>query len=180
MPILSALDLDFGISRKRPRPAGIALLALGGFAAAFAGLQAMASYADWQSEKTANDALVSRMQRIHGDGYGMAKASAAELQGFRNAALIRNQLRTPWPELLKLLESAPVENVALISVEPVAARGQLRLSAEARNIPTMLDYLAFLQRQRALTQVVLMSHQVQRQTPGSPVRFQIQAQWGEQ
>jgi Tfp pilus assembly protein PilN len=180
MQAFSFLDMDFGGQHSRPRPAGAVLLAAGTLAVVYALAQAFSSYIAWQSEKAANDALVARMPRVQDAGQAMYKASPAELQGFRNAALVRSQLHTPWPNLLKLLEAVPMENIAVLSVEPVAARRQLRLSAEAKNIPTMLDYLAFLQRQPALRHVTLMSHQVQQQAPGSPVRFQIQAQWGEQ
>jgi hypothetical protein len=42
----------------------------------------------------------------------------------------------------------------------------------------MLSYLGALQRDDRLNTVVLVSHQVQAQTPGTPVRFQVQAGWG--
>ena len=42
----------------------------------------------------------------------------------------------------------------------------------------MLDYVAALQADRRLSQVVLVSHQVQTQAVGKPVRFQMQSAWG--
>jgi Tfp pilus assembly protein PilN len=69
--------------------------------------------------------------------------------------------------------------VALLAVEPSAARRSVRLSAEARDAQAMLAWLQALQRDARLAQVLLVSHQVQTQTPGTPVRFQIQASWAE-
>ena len=38
---------------------------------------------------------------------------------------------------------------------------------------------AALQHDPRLSSVVLVSHQVQAQAPGTPIRFQVQAQWGD-
>ncbi len=86
-------------------------------------------------------------------------------------------LNTPWVDLLGALEAAPTQAVALLSVEPSAARRSVRLTAEGRDAKAMLAYLGALQRDTRLAQVVLIAHQVQLQSPGTPVRFQIQAQW---
>lgn len=180
MPAFSFLDLDFGSRRHPPRPASVVFLAATAFAAVYTLAPAVSAYRTWQTEKAAHDALAARIRRASNAGSGVAKASPRELQQFHDAMLVSSRLRAPWPDLLKVLESVPMEDIALLSVEPLAARGQLRLSAEAKNMAAMLGYLAFLQAQPALRHATLVSHQVQRQTPGSPVRFQIQAQWGGQ
>jgi Tfp pilus assembly protein PilN len=59
------------------------------------------------------------------------------------------------------------------------AKRSVRLTAEARDDTEMLAYLAALQQDPQLSSVILASHQVQSQAPGTPVRFQIQASWGE-
>jgi Tfp pilus assembly protein PilN len=89
--------------------------------------------------------------------------------------LVAQNLMTPWADLL---ESPPNRSVALLSVEPSVTKHSIRLTAEARNPQDMLAYLDALQRDTRLSTVVLVSHQVQAQSPGSPVRFQIQAGWG--
>lgn len=180
MKAYAPLDLDFGTGWRRPRRVGIALLAAGGAAAIFAVTHAGFAYRDWQSEKARHDALLSRMQLQQGADQKLAVATPFQKAGFRNAAQIASQLRTPWPNLLKLLETVPMDQVALLSVEPIASGRQLRLSAEAKNLDAMLTYLDFLQRQPMLRGVTLVSHQVQKQSAGAPVRFQLQAQWGDQ
>jgi Tfp pilus assembly protein PilN len=172
---LRYLDLDFGTSRKL-RPLGIILLAAGIVVSAYSVVQLDALYNAWQGEKGKIDLAISRERQLAAQVN--AAASPAELQRYRNAVLVTNRLRTPWEKLLKLLETVPVANVALLSIEPAAAHRQLRISAEARDLSAMLDYLSFLQHQSGLQQVTLTSHQVQRRSPGSPVRFQVQAEWG--
>lgn len=88
------------------------------------------------------------------------------------------RLSAPWADLLSALESAPA-NVALLLVEPSASKRSVLLTAEAARSADMLKYFKALQRDARLSDVVLVSHQVQQQVPGTPVRFQLRAQWGE-
>ncbi len=87
-------------------------------------------------------------------------------------------LTTPWAELLATLEQAPA-NVALLSVEPSVAKHSLALTAEAATQQDMFNYLRALQRDNRLARALLTSHQIQVQAPGAPLRFQIQASWGD-
>jgi Tfp pilus assembly protein PilN len=107
--------------------------------------------------------------------------SADPRQVARERALrdLTRGLSTPWADLFAALEAAPTQSVALLAIEPTVANRSVRLVAEARNSKAMLAYLAALQQDFRLTHVVLVSHQVQAQTPGTPVRFQIQALWAD-
>jgi Tfp pilus assembly protein PilN len=107
-----------------------------------------------------------------------AKTDAAALAKLRSAQSVARHLTTPWVDLLASLESAPQEAVALMSFEPSAAKQTVRLTAEAKDAKAMLAYLQALQHDARLASVVLTSHQVQAQAPGTPLRFQIQAGWG--
>jgi Tfp pilus assembly protein PilN len=101
-----------------------------------------------------------------------------EVMRTRAVRQVAQNLMTPWADLLESLEAAPTSSVALLSVEPSVAKRSIRLTAEARGSQDMLIYLAALQRDHRLSAVVLASHEVQAQSPGSPVRFQIHAGWG--
>ncbi|QCB45683.1 hypothetical protein [Hydrogenophaga sp. PAMC20947] len=90
---------------------------------------------------------------------------------------VRN-LNTPWTDLLAGLEKAP-NNVALLVLEPSAAKRSLSITAEAASPTQMLDYLAALQADGRFANVALVSHQLQAQAPGTPLRFQLRASWGE-
>lgn len=90
---------------------------------------------------------------------------------------VRN-LNTPWTDLLAGLEKAP-NNVALLVLEPSAAKRSLSITAEAATPTQMLDYMAALQADGRFSNVALVSHQLQAQAPGTPLRFQLRASWGE-
>jgi hypothetical protein len=178
MASLQKLDLDFSTERRKLPSIGLALLIAGAVASIYAGVQLSSAYGARKAQQTVYDAMVLRLHSVKNADQVGAKVTPAELQNFKNAAQIAGQLNTPWDRLLKVLESAPMEHVALLSVEPVASRRQLHLVGEAKDLATMLDYLSYLQDQPGLQRVILTSHQIQTQ-PGSPVRFQIQAHWEE-
>lgn len=109
---------------------------------------------------------------------GAAKPDPAYLAKVKSTQQVAKHLGAPWVDLLDALESAPQQSVALLAAEPSTSKQSFRLTAEARNLPAMLAYVAALQKDPRLVSVVLVSHQVQVQTPGQPVRFQVQAGWG--
>jgi Tfp pilus assembly protein PilN len=102
-----------------------------------------------------------------------------EQQRERAIQSITHGLATPWADLFAALEAAPTQAVALMAIEPTVANRSVRLTGEARDAQAMLGYLAALQHDVRLSQVVLVSHQVQAQAPGTPVRFAIQALWAD-
>ncbi|MEP7294943.1 MAG: hypothetical protein ABI702_02060 [Burkholderiales bacterium] len=108
-----------------------------------------------------------------------AKPDPRELAGTKAARQVADNLMTPWASLMSSLGSAATDSVGLLSVEPSVTKHSVRLTAEARDLHEMLVYVGTLQRDARLSSVVLVSHQVQAQAPGTPVRFQVQAAWGE-
>jgi Tfp pilus assembly protein PilN len=107
-----------------------------------------------------------------------AKPDPAYLARVKSAQQVAKSLTAPWAGLLDAIESAPQQSVALLAVEPSSAKQSFRLTAEARDAKAMLAYLQALQNDRRLVNVALVSHQVQVQAIGHPIRFQLQAGWG--
>lgn len=96
------------------------------------------------------------------------------------AQLVRKTVRsmaTPWSDLLAALENTPPD-VALLSVEPSASKRRVTLTAEAASTSQMVAYLRSMQADSRLSEVMLVSHQLQAQAPGTPLRFQLEANWG--
>ena len=89
-----------------------------------------------------------------------------------------HNMATPWAELLAALEATP-PTVALLAVEPSASKRSVTLTAEAASATQMLAYLHTLQADSRLHEVMLVSHQLQTQAPGTPLRFQLEGQWGD-
>jgi Tfp pilus assembly protein PilN len=91
---------------------------------------------------------------------------------------VSHGLETPWADLLASLETAPAD-VALLSVEPSAAKRSLLLTAETAGPKEMLNYLRALQTDPHFSNAALVSHQVQVQAPGTPLLFKLHATWGD-
>lgn len=106
------------------------------------------------------------------------RADPAELARVQFVRSTSRNLAAPWADLLVALENAP-SNVALLAVEPSAAKRSVSLTAEAASPIDMLKYLESLQNDPHLSNVLLVSHQLQVQAPGTPVRFQLRATWGD-
>lgn len=176
------LRLDFAPKPRRLSGPGLAVLLL----CAALLLAALWPVSQMLSSKAGLEASLARLQaqreaRARPAARPAARAVAsdpAERTRLRALRRVAQNLTTPWADVLESLEAAPNQAVALLSVEPSAAKRSIRITAEARDAQDMLAYLAALQQDTRLTSVVLLSHQVQAQAPGMPLRFQLQAGWG--
>ena len=93
----------------------------------------------------------------------------------KTAEAVVRQLTLPWAALIETLEAAAAKDVAVLQVQPEAQQRLLRISAEARNHGAMLQYLRNLSSARALSDVHLLTHQVQTDDPQKPLQFSLQA-----
>lgn len=173
------LNIDFAATSRRPARGARALLALGAVALAAGALHAW----DMSSEQRA---LADALAQLRRDSATLAAPQPLPRASDPRQAARERQLQdatralhTPWADLFAALEAAPTQAVALLSIEPSVANRSLRLAAEAGDPAAMLGYLAALQKDVRLAQVVLVSHQVQAQSPGTPVRFVIQGLWAD-
>ena len=171
------IDFDFAPAAHHRQPLGLALLGSGVLAALFGAFL-------WTEAWSAQVAQTHTLATLDNEEAIAASRSArptpatpGELANNRAALNVARGLQTPWSDLLTALESAPRNNVALLGIEPSIAKQMVRLTVEARDPGAMLDYLAALQADSRLSQVVLVSHQVQMQAAGQPIRFQMQAAW---
>jgi len=173
------LQLEFARGSRRVSWTGRALLLL---SLALLGY-GMVQLGDlWAAKAKAASALgeLDARNAVEVDGKARVnKPDPRQVASTRAARQVASTLMTPWAGLLTSLGSAPNQAVALLSVEPSATKHSVRLTAEARDLHDMLVYLGTLQRDVRLSSVVLVSHQVQIQAPGTPVRFLIQADWGD-
>ena len=174
---MSRIYLDFANSR---RPAGATqwLLFLLGIVAIAATIGWNRLY--WQprieaGEKQLNSvktALASRQPPT-------LKIEDAQLAAEWNRAIvIARELNLPWEKLFATFETEAERPVGILSLEPDVSKGELVLTAEARNFEEMLAYYRMLQQQENLSAVVLHTHQVNQQDREKPIRFRITAKWG--
>ena len=168
------LDLDLSMTRPRVSPIRRATLALGTAAAVGAALHLQSAFdarEHFAAEQSQLQAALNeaRGARVHAP-------TPAEVRTAKAAAAVLRELTVPWPALMATFEAAAGGTVALLAVEPASHRNEVRLTAEAKSSTAMLDYLDAL-RGGTLSEVTLVSHQVQAQTPGTPIRFQAKALW---
>lgn len=93
-----------------------------------------------------------------------------EMQRWRQLAL---QLNTPWAGLLDALEATTPDTVALVAIEPDAQQGNVRLTAEAKTLDTLLAYAAKLQTAQAFQDVTLIKHETNDQDASHPLRLSV-------
>ncbi|NWL77605.1 pilus assembly protein [Pseudomonas taiwanensis] len=106
---------------------------------------------------------------------GEEKARAASVAELRR---ITAQMNLPWDGLFAMLEAQSRKDVALLSLTPDARKGQLRISAEARDLPAMLAFHRDLEASDALSDVSLLNHEMVTEQAERPIRFNLLANWG--
>lgn len=162
---------------------GVVLLLAGAIGLAYGAVQLKNAFDAKTEQQTRINALNAKMQNLKDQALNSRnkkseKPDAQEASKVRAAQQAATELQMPWADLLTALETVPTQDIAVLSIEPSAASRSVKLIAEAKHPTAMLRYLEALQKDKRLNQVMLTQHQVQMQSPGSPVRFQLQAYWG--
>ncbi|MCY1274066.1 hypothetical protein D9M68_357880 [compost metagenome] len=106
---------------------------------------------------------------------GDEKVRAASLAEMRR---ITAQMNLPWDGLFAMLEAQSRKDIALLSLAPDARKGQLRIAAEARDLPAMLAFHRELEESDALSDVSLLNHEMVTEQAERPIRFNLLATWG--
>ena len=76
-----------------------------------------------------------------------------------------------------MLESMPRDNIALLALTPDARKGQVRISAEAKDLEAMLGFHRNLEASDELSDVSLLSHEIVANVAERPVQFNLSATW---
>jgi hypothetical protein len=93
----------------------------------------------------------------------------------KSAEAVVRQLTVPWASVVQAIEEASMRDVALLQLQPDADTRSLKLVVEARQREAMFEYLRRLGAARGLSDVHIVSHQVQRDDPQRPIQFSVQA-----
>ncbi|MHC6225776.1 PilN domain-containing protein [Pseudomonas sp. X10] len=173
---MRSLDLEF--QPRRDGPVAWLLLALG------IGLLALLLVArqQWQAEQAELEAQVHRLEQQLGrrSASSVPQSSAASREQAERLAQMRSvsqQLKRPWEQLFGMLEALPQDDVALLTLTPDARKGQVRISAEARNLQAMLQFHQRLEQSAELRDVSLLNHEIVASQPEHPVQFNLSATW---
>lgn len=171
--------LDINFAKHRP-PAGRLswlglLLGLGALGAAL-GWQ----HLYWQPRlKAAESQLQATRAALAARQPAALKIDDLQLAAEWNRAIaVAGKLNMPWDQLFATFEGEAQRQVGILSLEPDVTKGELILTAEAKNFDEMLAYYRMLQSQENLSAVILHTHQVNQQDREKPIRFRITAKWG--
>jgi hypothetical protein len=170
------LAIDFAPRRWRITAAAAILLAL---ILVGAGVWIVLSAAALERIARA-DAELATMHRTHARAITSRERAARSLITVERARAVNDAIRRlnlPWDALLAALDAAATPQVALLTLEPDAAAGVMRLTGEAQSMEAMLALQRRLQDQPDVASAVLTQHEVQSDSPGTPVRFSIDAHW---
>lgn len=163
--------LDFLAGAPRPW-AGIAL------AGAAVALLAGAAVSCWQIERDNRQRSIEvTAQAARRLPPPPRRLSEGERVRLAQAANVAADLRAPWGELLSTFENRGRSDIGLLKLEPDAKAGLVRVTGQARNAKALFAYLRALEADARLERVALTTQQIERDTPGQPLRFTIQAQW---
>lgn len=165
------VQLDF--LDLRPWPWGGMALAL--VAAAALLLAAASSWRVEQANRDETALLNQRAARLVPPP--PRKLTEAERLRVSQVQSVAAELRAPWSDLLASFEEHGGADVALLKLEPDARAGVVRVAGQARNTKALFEYVQALEADPRLTQVLLTAHQAERDTPGQPLRFTVQASW---
>lgn len=168
---LPRLQIDYIVTPRRPRWLGYALLAV---ALAIAGdlvVRYQAMQLELKRVETAKDLLSTERRAPQPIPKGRLDEQV------KNAEAVVRQLALPWALLIQTLEEAAIKEVAILQLQPEAQQRLLKITAEARTNETMLEYLRRLAAAKTLSEVHLLSHQVQTEDPQRPIQFAVQARF---
>lgn len=171
---MRALNLDFVPRRSLARDAAallccLALIAAAWLAYTYQGLRA--ELLDTQAR------LHGQQQRLRPPAPLSKEASARAQTELNMAHLVGERLTVPWDTLFRELEASVGDQVTLLGMEPDRDKRQLRITAEARDLPSMLAYGRRLRELPSFRDAYVVSHQVRIADPQKPVRFVVSAQW---
>jgi hypothetical protein len=170
------LELDF--SGRRPFPGGLGwvLLVLG---LGVGGLE----LADWragEADLAEREAIVERLrhqvQRSRPALAAAGRSPVGEAEA-RPAVRLAHHLAADWGALLQDLAGAEDDRLALLSLEADAARGELRLTGEAKSLVAVFDYLARLESAAAVTEARLTGYEREQVGAVELIRFHATAGW---
>lgn len=173
-----ALRIDFAAAHRGGRFRGTALLVAGMAAAAAVGAGHLQLAAEAEAVQARSD---MRLQKLRQERGGVARIGPRELRALHARVEASNRilhaLDQPWIRLFDDVESAQVDGIALLALEPNRSAAAVRLVGEARDRDTLSRYLERLGRLGSLSEVRLTQHEVRHAKGASGLRFSVSARW---
>jgi hypothetical protein len=165
---MARLDFDFHARRARPAKLGIVLALAGVVALGWAWSNLQAAHATEAGLATQIAALEQARPRTAIKSTARADTAAQTTQ-----ASIKAQLAYSWQPAFDALAAARSSRIALVSLDAVQAKSQIKLVAEARHLTDAVKFIEALQQQPGIRRAALTQHEVMADSAEKPVRFNL-------
>lgn len=166
---MARLNFDFHARPARPGRLGIAL--------ALAGVVALGWM--WNALQAARATEAGLALQIAAIEQGKPRPATRPATQRDNAqARIATQLAYSWQPAFDALAAARSKKIALVSLDAMQAKSQLKLVAEARRLADAVDFIDALRQQPGVKRAVLIRHEVMLDDAQQPVRFNILVELG--
>ena len=166
---MARLDFDFHARSARPDLFSLVLL-LGGVVAAGW------SWHTWQSARDSQAGLALQIAAL--EQTKPRKVAKPAARGDEARQRIAAQLAYAWQQAFDTLAAARSNKIALVSLDAVQAKSQVKLVAEARQLADAVEFVDALQQQPGVKRAALFQHEVQRAPQEHPVRFTVVVELG--
>ena len=174
---MRALDLEFQ-PQRRGSTLGWTLLSLGLVLSVSVAAGAHVIGEEIHEQQGRLGHAQKKMQVHTGPVAGLTPAQQREQEvRLTEMKQISAQLRRPWERLFAALETLRGKDIALLSLSPDARKGQVRISAEARDLEAMLSFHRQLEDSPELSDVSLVNHEIVANSPQKPILFNLLATW---
>ena len=168
---MARLNLDFHrADRFRLDALSIGLLLTGALVLAWVGAQ-------WLAARDAEAAQAGALLKL--DQRPAPKRTVSRADSAAQAAheRIAVQLNAGWQPAFDALAAARSSKIALLSLDAVHAKRQIKLVAEARLLADAVEFIEALQQQPGILRAVLVQHEIEADAEYQPVRFQALVEW---
>ena len=166
---MARLDFDFHARPTQPSLFSLALLLAGAVAAG-------ASWHAWQSARDTQAGLTLQIAALEQTKPRTIAKPATRANEARQR--IAAQLAYAWQPIFDTLAAARSNKIALVSLDAVQAKTQVKLVAEARQLADAVGFVDALQQQPGVKRAALFQHEVQRAPKEHPVRFTVVVELG--
>ena len=170
---MARLDFDFHARPARPGKTGIVL--------ALAGVVALGwTISNLQAARATEAGLAMQIAALEQarPRAAVKPAARADTTAQTTQASIAAQLAYSWQPAFDALAAARSSKVALVSLDAVQAKAQLKLVAEARQLADAVKFIEALQQQPGIRRAALTQHELQADDAQKPVRFNILVELG--
>ena len=172
---MARLDLNFHSGGRhlggyRLDRLGVVLLLVGALALAWAAGQ-------WLAARAHEVELANAIRQLQQRPAPARPASRADTTAQASRDRVAAQLNAGWQPAFDALAATHSNKIALLSLDAVHAKRQIKLVAEARHLADAVTFVEALQRQPGILRVALTQYEILVDADQKPVRFHVTLEW---